>query len=222
MLLPLSLLAAPALAQLGAITGEKTPASRIATAATACRAGTPVTGATAGRSVPVTVDVPGLESLRCLVARVAGDALVGVERVSCDAPDRASDLRCELSVALYDGGLRHIEGSASSWVTAVLAGASQSELDADRIAILPDRVELAGELPSEEARTDLETIAAKRGVPVRSFGLKVRPPLDLAKMTPLTEGTGPAELHLSGVSAASALRSLTAFSARHAARPLRG
>lgn len=227
-LLPL-VLAMPASAQVGAITGEKRLSTAVEDAAADCKAGAPVTGTAIGSRVPVVVDVPGLESLACLVARIGQDptrAQTRVERVACAAPDRASDLRCELGVAAFDVRRGTFEGDAASWVTAVLAGAKQSELDAERLVILPDRIELAGDVPSEDARAHLEAVAAKRGVPVRSFGLTVREPLDPAEMPALAKGAGAAQLHLAGVPAAAALVLLDdrtkPFVARAGGAPLTG
>lgn len=197
--------AAPALAGVGAITGEKTIAQSLTEHAAACRAGVPASGVVSGTMVPLTVDVPGLESLRCFAARLASDggrARSSVERLTCDAPDRTVDLRCEMTIALSESSYNIDKNRYDILAAAVAAG-----LDADRIAILPDRIELAGTLTSEKARTELEAALAKSAlrVPVRTLGLRVRVPPKPEAMPMLAKGTGPAQLHLAGLPAPAAL-----------------
>lgn len=193
-------------AGVGAITGERTVASSIRDAAALCKAGPPQVGAAANGAVPVTLDVAGAATLQCLSQKLVDDrTFKGIDRVACDAPDRTVDLRCTLNVALADGAPRYGENTPQTWVLAILTAALENELDADRISILPDRIELAGELPSEDALAALEATAGKRGIAVRSLGLKVRSRPTLEALPDLAKGTGPAKLHVAGLAPASVL-----------------
>jgi len=198
-----TLLLATIVAGVGAITGEKTLAQSALEHAGTCRAGTPVVGAVASNSASVTIDVPGIDSLRCFAVRLAnetGPARSRVERLSCDAPDRAKDLTCNLTLRMSDAN-----GARGEDLLGILAAAIAAQLDASKLEILPDRIELAGSVPSENVRTELEAAAAKSGIPVRSFGLSVRAALKADEMPLLAKGTGPAQLHLASVTAPAAL-----------------
>lgn len=200
------LLSSPALAQVGAITGERTVASKIRETAAACKAGAPVTGSAANGAVPVTIEVAGVASLQCMAQKLVDDqTFKGIDRLTCDAPDRTVDLRCTLNVALADGSPRYGDDTPHAWALALLTSAVQNELDADRLVIQPDRIELAGEIPSEESLVALEASANKRGIAVRSLGLKVKPRPVLDALPVLAKGTGPATLHVAGLAPAAAL-----------------
>lgn len=194
-----------ALASVGAITGERSIPDSVAEHAAECQAGVPETIVGSGQGVPVILEAPGAESLRCLVARLSTDPGLTrsyVDRLECGAPDRTVDLRCELHLTLQ--GQRPPAGRDNT-LYGILVAVVASQLDIDRLAILPDRIELGGVLPSEKARTDLEAAAGKSGIPVRSFGMTVKPALTAATMPVLAKGSGTAQLHMAGLPAAAAL-----------------
>src|SRR5690348_4714562 len=95
------LVALSLLSGVAAITGERTVATMVRDHATTCRAGSPDVGSATNGAVPVTLDVAGVATLRCLAQKLYDDSTFkGIDRVSCDAPDRSVDLRCTLNVAL--------------------------------------------------------------------------------------------------------------------------